>query len=47
MEKLFGLIKSLNGMEKRYFKLAVSVHGENTIEKLHAPVQFHFKTKSL
>jgi len=26
MEKLFLLIKSLNGMEKRYFKLAVSVH---------------------
>src|ERR1700739_3134145 len=26
MEKLFSLIKSLNGMEKRYFKLAVSVH---------------------
>jgi tetratricopeptide (TPR) repeat protein len=26
MEKLFSLVKSLNGMEKRYFKLAVSVH---------------------
>lgn len=26
MEKLFLLVKSLNGMEKRYFKLAVSVH---------------------
>lgn len=28
MEKLFSLIKSLSGMEKRYFRLAVSVHGE-------------------
>ncbi len=28
MEKLFSLIKSLDGMEKRYFKLAVSVHKE-------------------
>ncbi|MFL5754312.1 MAG: hypothetical protein ACJ76F_12950 [Bacteroidia bacterium] len=26
MEKLFLLVKSLSGMEKRYFKLAVSVH---------------------
>src|ERR1700741_3790122 len=26
MEKLHALIKSLDGMEKRYFKLAVSVH---------------------
>lgn len=26
MEKLFSLVKSLDGMEKRYFKLAVSVH---------------------
>lgn len=26
MEKLFNLVKSLNGMEKRYFKLAVSAH---------------------
>src|ERR1700741_4702811 len=28
MEKLFLLVKSLSGMEKRYFKLAVSVHKE-------------------
>jgi tetratricopeptide (TPR) repeat protein len=28
MEKLFELVKSLNGMEKRYFKLAVSIHKE-------------------
>jgi len=32
MEKLFLLIKSLNGMEKRYFKLAVSIH-KNTDSK--------------
>jgi tetratricopeptide (TPR) repeat protein len=29
MEKLYQLIKSLNGMEKRYFRLAVSVHKES------------------
>jgi hypothetical protein len=28
MEKLYALVKSLNGMEKRYFRLAVSVHKE-------------------
>ena len=32
MEKLFALIKSLDGMEKRYFKLAVSVHKETEIK---------------
>lgn len=29
MEKLFTLIKSLDGMEKRYFRLAVSVHSQS------------------
>ncbi len=33
MEKLFSLIKSLDGMEKRYFKLAVSVHKETEIKQ--------------
>jgi hypothetical protein len=37
MQKLFSLINSLNGMEKRYFKLAVTVHdggGEKNYMKL-------------
>jgi hypothetical protein len=39
MEKLFRLIKSLNGMEKRYFRLAVSVHdteGKNYMQLFDA-----------